>query len=155
MRTHYDMYVTSVAVRFMFHRLLCILQVWTIVACPLVCTIGHGTTRAADEASASCCACCKTSGEPVSSDEPACPPHDSSTGSGTCCHCVCGGALVADVTLCDTLSDSNWSLAASLEGVDGASLHAFRLSPFCAASWPNIGMNPGRALCCLFNTYLC
>jgi hypothetical protein len=140
---------------FMLNRSIHFLLIATLVACPLLCGMGHTEVRAAGDIGTSACGCCKTVNQPRSTDQGSCPPHDSAPDSENCCPCICGGAVVEHGSLYDVGVDTTWSLPAPVEHAIGLQAVAGRFSPFAAAAWPDIGMNPGRALCCLYNTLLC
>jgi hypothetical protein len=50
--------------------------------------------------------------------------------------------------------DTTFWLPAIVVQSMGTCLHGCYFQPIELAAWPDIGLNTGRALCCLFNTYL-
>jgi len=139
----------------MLNRSIGILLSATIVACPFFCNLGNGgAVSARDESGAGACDCCRTSGKPAPADEQSCPARDSSPASGDC-RCICGGAVVEDVALPDIGVDTSCTLPAPIVDSLPAPVQEARFRACGANPWPDDGTNPGRALCCLYNTYQC
>ena len=133
-------------------RPLAILLIATIFACPLICAAGNG---GGGTASASCCGCCHRAGGANSSGEQSCPAKPTVPDSGHACQCICGGAVVEDAGTQDVSLDTGWSLPVAVAIPLVTHIQEAELRPFCSAPWPDVGMNPGRALRCLLCTYLC
>jgi hypothetical protein len=51
--------------------------------------------------------------------------------------------------------DWGWSVPIVPVAVVAGQFHQFEFQQLSFAPWPDVGMNHGRALCCLYNTYLC
>ena len=51
--------------------------------------------------------------------------------------------------------DWGWSVPIVPVAIAAAQVHAAEYHQLSVAPWPDVGMNHGRALCCLYNTYLC
>lgn len=149
----YDVVRRFWTARNMLNRALAILLTTTIVACPLVCHSGPATVGAAGCASR-CGGCCHANSQPASPGEQSCPGRDSSRDSEGNCQCLCGGAVLENACSVGAHFDASWSFPLpELESVR-PHLQSADVRPNIAHC-PNGGMNPGRALCCLYNTFLC
>ena len=51
--------------------------------------------------------------------------------------------------------DWAWSVPLAPVALVASQIVDIEPQPFSLAPWPDVGMNHGRALCCLYNTYLC
>jgi hypothetical protein len=141
-----------------FHMMRATLSIYlaaTIFACPLLCNWGV-YSAASQGAEAVRCPCCAHAAEmPSSSHENPSSQDGPSPRSGGSCQCICGGAVVdeAESNVAE-LDTSCWlPVAIMLPSVIDFSQSPF--DRFCAAPWPDDGVNVGRALCCLYSTLLC
>jgi len=124
----------------------------TIFACPLFCSLGRCYEHAGDKG---CCSCCHDVGNSNSSDDKSCPTKPVPPESGKGCQCICGGAVFEDAGFHDVQLDVRWELpvAVTLPAIVGS--QTTQLARNSEARLPDLGMNPGRALCCLYGTFLC
>jgi hypothetical protein len=137
----------------MLRRALTLFLVASIAACPFVCTLGGASAKAAGEASRGRCDCChqEQSSDPLSpGDSRHCP-----TNSHECCQCICGGAIleVVDTPGCG-VDTSLWAPLPS-EGMQILTPTAANRHWCIEHVQPDDGSNVGRAMRCLFMSYLC
>jgi len=131
-----------------------VLLATSVFACPLICYSGHAVARAGGKPVASCC-CHSAANAPPAGDHSRGNP---SRSQGPKCGCqgICGGAVVENDTAHNLTLDTTWSLpVAVIAPLLLARLEETRFNRFCATPWPDDGMNRGRALCCLYCTFLC
>jgi hypothetical protein len=136
----------------MLSRLLSLTLVVAVLDCPMLC--GPATTvRADDSSAAGCSGCCHHHQAPAPAEEdsaPAAPTHD----GDAVCQCICNGAVVDHAAVQPVGVDlDNWAPVAVTPSLVTTS--SGRLSLLQAVHQPDDGMNPGRALRCLYMTYLC
>jgi hypothetical protein len=130
----------------MLRRLLSVTLVAALFECPLIC--GLAPAVCADEQVASSCECCHHPDEPVPAEQ---TPGDD---GNFLCQCICNGAVVEHAIVFNPGVDlSCWVPITAI--APAGSLSRAQLNIFQAASRPDDGMNPGRAMRCLFMTYLC
>jgi hypothetical protein len=134
-------------------RVLSVYLAATIFVCPLYCRFTQCSVAA--EGTAPICSCCHRHGLPVAPAEHPSAPEPRPCDSGGSCQCICGGAVVdAAGSLVPDLDTSWWSpVAIILPRLAHSNEMPFDL--FCAALWPDDGMNTGRSLCCLYSTLQC
>ena len=51
--------------------------------------------------------------------------------------------------------DWSWSVPVTIADRSSCAKSTIALRQCSHAPWPDVGMNHGRALCCLYNTFLC
>ncbi|HJQ78856.1 MAG TPA: hypothetical protein VJ828_02820 [Lacipirellulaceae bacterium] len=135
-------------------RLLSIYLAATILTCPLVCRFGQCSAAAGESQRIGCCSCCHGCAPQSSENHPAAPERGSSDPTGSC-QCICGGAVVDDAGSVIAQLDTSWWSPVAIILPHSIDADSIEFDGFCAAPWPDIGMNPGRALCCLYSTLLC
>ena len=74
---------------------------------------------------------------------------------GHSCQCICGGAVVDDAGSQFTGIDMSWSLPLAVVAPQLGYVAAIPCCQVVVAPWPDVGMNRGRAICCLCSTYQC
>jgi hypothetical protein len=146
----------------MLNRALSILLTAMIVACPCICKGGIG--RGSDRAGVHChCDCCHVeipglSDHEVSSpvDEQSQPISDHPPRSHDCGHqCICKGAVVEDGGQFDIGLDMSSWVAAELPQFSYVDAFVSRGNSLWVSLPPDGGANPGRTLCCRYETFLC
>ena len=131
-------------------------MIGSVIACPLVCHADQGSARAGFAGGASCCDRCRADRVANPAAEQSLPRHDPSPDSGKPCQCLCGGAIVEIADTPTVIIDTSWSQPCIVVApLLLAHTHETSFRQFSAVPWPDIGMNPGRALRCLFSTFLC
>lgn len=135
----------------MFNRILSILLASTIATCPLLCK--WKVARGAD--AGSCCCCCQAHGGQERGSDHRSPSDQPSRSPAKPCQCICGGAVIQPVSLPHFGPEISWPIA--IPPLHSAALFAdaSRCNSFMAPPPPGGSMNPGRALRCLFATFLC
>ena len=134
----------------MFRKVLSLLLAANIFTCPFYCGAKlDASDMAAIEKSASCCPeCAKHSPDEVPGDQ-------RDDGCPSVCQCICGGAVVDDMTPCDGNPDWDcWHPAANFNIRPSIARFVGGLSSF-AAIQPEDGMNKGRAMRYLFMSLTC
>jgi hypothetical protein len=134
----------------MLSRLLSLTLIAALLECPFIC--GLAPVVRAQEQGAARCGCCHHE-ESIPADQGSVPAAPSQGGNAVC-QCICNGAVIehaAQLPLgiaidCWTPVAVTTSFVASSSG---------QLSLLQAANLPDDGTNPGRAMRCLFSTYLC
>ena len=136
----------------MFQSLLTTFVAASIFACPLLCKLGSGCCgeHCAVAAQKSCCRDCPSQ----TKDEHSAPTTPSDRSPEKCRQCVCGGALLEKSSLADIQLESHWSLPAPILYAAVASAGQSRFELYSMPLRPEDGVNPGRALCQLFMTFL-
>lgn len=131
-------------------RIASLLLAVAIFGCPLACAWGHTVGGEVARGGGGECSCCHHE-DALPSEGTECPSRPSPKAP---CQCVCGGAVLDDAAQFDVGLDVGWSLPVVL---DGAVVQAVAVEnhSWIAAPWPDVGMNRGRWVCCLFCTYLC
>ena len=136
----------------MFKTLLSIALATTIFACPLLCRTS-ASVRVTAASPGGCCSCCHSHQEQSPADNA--PPSNQDKGSSGCCQCICGGALLdVDGSHVAGVDVTFWAPVAIVEPLAAQAIAA-RLNASGGALQRSDGMNPGRALRCLFMTFLC
>jgi len=134
----------------MLNHFLSLTLATVIFGCPFYC----GLPAAADGADSSCSGCCHhREASPPADSEPA--PADDSHSSQGACQCICGGAVIDHWGLPVTPTDLTGFAAAPMTVSLVVCESEARLNALHALLQPDDGMNPGRAMRCLFMTYLC
>lgn len=136
-------------------QVFAILMTVAIFACPLLCTLGECHVRADGEARSPGCGCCQGSDAANCGGEDSCPTGPRKSNGGHSRQCICGGAVVDDASSQFAGIDMSWSLPMAVVAPQLGYVAAIPGCQVVAAPWPDVGMNRGRAICCLFNTYLC
>lgn len=131
-----------------------ILLTAAIFACPILCAVGDCYDCDSGEA-ADGCSCCHEGGAANSGDGNSYPADSRPPDSGDACACICGGAVVDDAGSHVVHFDWSWSLPVAVVEPAVGQLHEALFRQFSLAPWPDVGRNAGRAICCLFSTYLC
>jgi hypothetical protein len=122
----------------------------SVFGCPLVCASGHAVGEDAAPGEQGGCPCCHH-GDALPAEDGGCPA-ESEPRSG--CQCVCGGAVLDEGGQHDVALDLGWSLPVMM-AADDVHLVVGESRSWNAAPWPDVGMNHGRWVCCLFCTLLC
>jgi hypothetical protein len=133
----------------MLDRFLSLTLTVALFGCPLVCGLAPAVGAEEQEA-AHGCECCHQLDESVPDEQtPAPTDHGSAF-----CQCICNGAVIEHAIILNLGVDLGcWApvaVIASLETTSDA-----QLSLVQAASQLDDGTNPGRAMRCLYMTYLC
>ena len=144
-------FAESAIIGLYMRRVASLLLAVAIFGCPLVCAWGHAGGGKAAQWERGGCSCCHHE-DALPSEGSDCP---SQPGSDSPCQCVCGGAVLGDTAQFDVGLDVDWSLPVVV--ADGGVVLAVAVenNSWIAAPWPDVGMNRGRWMCCLFCTYLC
>lgn len=128
----------------MLSRLLSLLLATTVFACPFLCRAGEADAPSEEKVDA--CSCCHHE-EPTGDD--------SGESSDTGCQCVCAGAVVEhaasnyfDFNLQDSVMQFVVDVYASSQKSAETISERAELEPLD-------GMNCGRAMRCLYETFLC
>lgn len=129
----------------MFSRLLSLLLATTVFACPFVCRAGEAVALPGKKADA--CSCCHHGSEQDSSVPDETPISD--------CQCVCAGAVVDQAATNHYDFDMQESAMLIVVDLHASSQASARAISARAEREPPGGMNCGRAICCLFETFLC
>jgi hypothetical protein len=132
-------------------RVLRVYLTAAILACPLLCRFTESSAAAGGSQGVGC-SCCQGSGRQSSEDG---APERRSSNPGGSCQCICGGAVVDDAAVAVAELDTSWWSPVAIIRLHSLSSVSIELDRFGAAPWPDIGMNPGRALCCLYSMLLC
>jgi hypothetical protein len=136
----------------MLSRLLSLTLVVAVLDCPMLCGPAL-TVRAQDSAAVSCSSCCHHHHQeqaPAEGSAPSAPSQD----DAVVCQCICNGAVVDHAAVQPVGIDlDNWAPVAVTRSLVATS--SGRLTLLQAVHQPDDGMNPGRAMRCLFMTYLC
>lgn len=138
----------------MFRRLLSLMLVATIAACPFFCTLNGATAKVSGEKPHPCCDCCHANHSPEQSQHPdgskSCPPI-----SGKACQCICGGAISEVRAAPDDCIDLNvWAiLPIETYAVSRAPETTQLLS--ISQLQPDDGHNLGRTMRCLLCSFVC
>jgi hypothetical protein len=131
----------------MLSHALSLILATTTFACPFLC--GEAISFVARDDAEATCKCCCSHNVPKQSDET--PDED----CGESCQCVCGGAVVdhaaSHIDGCDL---SALSMQIVID-VHASSQTSARMIAERAKREPLDGMNCGRAMRCLFESYLC
>jgi hypothetical protein len=147
---------------FMLNRVLSMLLTAMIVACPCICKGGAG--RGSDRAEfRGHCDCChlelpgqSSHEESSSSDNDSQPISDHQPNSGDCGHqCICKGAVVEDAAQFDIGLDMSWWIAVEVTQPSFVAASCAQGGPLWATPPPDDGANPGRTMCCRYETFLC
>jgi hypothetical protein len=136
-------------------RAFAILLTVTILACPQLCTLGECCLDTNNESGAGGCSCCHEGEAESSGDEHSLPVDSRLPDSGHSCTCICGGAVLDDAGLHVVQFDWTWSLPVVVSEPAIGPLHDTLDCQNSLAPWPDVGMNAGRAICCLCSTYQC
>jgi hypothetical protein len=131
-------------------RSIAITMIATLLSCPLLCAAGESLVAGSAKGEMKRCCCCDKHGEDGS-----CPTDSRRSHSGHSCQCICGGAVVDDAGAVVVAFDWGWSVPIEPAAVVVGQAIELELRRFSVAAWPDVGMNRGRAICCMFNTYLC
>ena len=123
----------------------------SVFGCPLVCANGHAVGDDAARGEQGGCPCCHHE-DAFPSDDGGCPAEPESE-SG--CQCVCGGAVLQEGGQHDVALDLGWSLPVMMTAAVDVRQLVGESRSWNTAPWPDVGMNHGRWVCCLFCTYLC
>lgn len=129
------------------------LLVAVLLTCPLVCRTGHAARHDAGQTERGCGCCERHSASTSGHDH--CPADRSPSGSGHSCQCICGGAVVDSAGVVQVDFDWHWSVPLAPVALEAAQIFDVAPQTFSMTPWPDVGMNHGRALCCLYNTFLC
>jgi hypothetical protein len=135
----------------MLKRLLSLTLIAALLECPFICGLAP-VVRAQEQGAARCCGCCHHE-ESIPADQGSAPA-DPSQGGNAVCQCICNGAVIehAAVLYLGIALDC-WTPVAAPTSFVPSSSGQIRLLQ--AVSQPDDGTNPGRAMRCLFSTYLC
>jgi hypothetical protein len=125
----------------------------TIATCPFFCTLNGMVAKAVGKSSHACPYCCHSDPSPKQSQPAA--PDDSRSKSRECCQCICGGAVSgAGSTVAAEFDTSIWSALPVELVLPQTEAHCpthFAISQL----QPDDGANLGRAMRCLFMSFLC
>jgi hypothetical protein len=134
-------------------RALAILLSAAVFSCPLFCTLGRCGEDAGDQGQR--CSCCDHEGSSAVPEDGSRPMKPANHEAGGACQCICGGAVVEDASLDGVQLDVRLDLpvATILPAIIAAQIA--EPVPSREVHLPDDGMNPGRALCCLYSTFLC
>lgn len=135
-------------------RVISVYLTATILACPLFCGFAECGAPADGSQRIGCCSCCHGCAPQSSENHPTAPERDSSDPAGSC-QCICGGAVVDDAGSVVAPLDTSWWSPVAIILPHSIRADSLELEGFCAAPWPDIGMNLGRELCCLYSRFLC
>jgi hypothetical protein len=123
-----------------------------VLLCPFMCGPAQ-VVRADDDSTPSCCGCCHH-GEESSPAEGGSEPSEPSEHGNAFCNCICNGAVIDHAVFPPMGVDLNcWSLVPA--AVPLVAVTYGQLSLYQTSCQPDDGMNPGRAMRCLFMTYVC
>ncbi len=132
-------------------RVLSLTLIVALLDCPMLCGLLQ-TVCAEGPAENPVCSCCQHCGAPPTGEEPA--PSRPAPSDNSICQCICNGAVIDYATLqFPDIDFDYWSPLPVTTPTITAS--AGYLTSGRAALWPDDGMNLGRAMRCLFMTYLC
>jgi hypothetical protein len=134
----------------MLRGALSILLATTILACPFVCRAGADSS--ADGASINSTCCHRHHGSESKGDQST--PSNSENHDGPECQCVCSGAVVKYAKPFDARPEVIYPATLPVVALLGAPSFNGLLAGRFEAPPPTGSANPGRALCCLYNTYL-
>ena len=138
----------------MISRLLSLTLIAAIFDCPMLCGVAP-TVCALEVKAVSCCGGCHWTDKPLPTDDPSAPTDNRSQDGKSCCQCVCNGAVVEVAALPSFGIDLDWWAPVPATTALVANASQGQLSFLHAAHQPDDGMNPGRAMRCLFVTFLC
>jgi hypothetical protein len=134
----------------MLSRAFSILLITAIFNCPLCCSWGAGSVRSGDTAKTHCRGCCHSPAKSESGEQ-SCPLRE----PGKCCQCICGGAIVGDAVAQDIGFDASLPMPVANRAVVSVPAQYIEFLRIRTTPWPDDGVNVGRAMCCLYSTFLC
>jgi hypothetical protein len=135
----------------MLNRVLSILLVTTILACPFCCKSGCCSERAQTRGTYACQHdCCHHEGP----SDRAIPPTNSNSNSKNC-QCICFGAVVDHAPAPQTTIDTSFARPLPLLDAMTAAARVSCSAQALISPWPDIGANQGRAFCYLYSILLC
>jgi hypothetical protein len=129
----------------MLSRLLSLLLATTVFVCPFVCRAGEAVALPGEKADV--CPCCCHEGDQESDGPDEKPISD--------CQCVCGGAVVDHAAANHYDFDLQESATLIVVDLQTSSQASAKSISERAEREPLEGMNCGRAMRCLFETFLC
>jgi hypothetical protein len=140
----------------MVKQVLSILLATSIVACPVLCGRGAaccGTVRASGVHA--CCEACRDVESNGGGERDSAPSHQDSGAPKQCNGCICGGAVVDDVSAQNlVVTNDHWiAIPTAFQLLSAAS--DLRPMPNPKGPLPDDDMNPGRAMRCIMSSYLC
>jgi hypothetical protein len=130
-------------------RLITLTLVFTVFSCPFVCGMTP-KARAISEPVKPCCCCCHEAAPPANGDPPSQAPHD----DDYVCQCICNGAVVDHVVLPPAGINLDYWMPVAVKATSAKSA-CNPTDSIRTCEKVDDAMNPGRAMRCLFMSYLC
>jgi len=138
----------------MLQKGLSLLLSATLVACPFVCSLNGVVAKVTGNTTHTCCGCCSTAHAPLGSHAPDGSNHRTPS-PGKSCQCICGGAVSQLSATFHVDLDASFPIALPSEIKSPASECELANHVSIAQLQPDDGTNLGRAMRCIFMSFLC